>query len=528
VTVFGASDCAEVLPTSPEFTADGEEVPEFNTDQGNGTHRLCHMLLHAHGDTCVPDWQDRSVAVSARSLRVLMIQRRENARSDAQAMAARARKDKLTPAETVLSILDKRGLRRGTAKSDAGRTGCLEEIERALAKEGPLTLAVLTFPFRDQHPFKNVGQLPDAGEVETLLRFWTIATAINLCGIPCKFIALRDGNRYPCTWHISSEAKRAYGDAFGEFVHGLEIDDVLEVRDVDDKGPHESQESYEERLRGHALMYEEELAKFMCELNCCWDSLKGASSEADFASRLSQLSSGHILLPMFYPMLHWSPPCLTPGEGEYGASERLDLIKRLVGVFKPCEVLSHELVRQELLWQVLRAAAQYVSAYRSRSAANNAFGLDDVAAVAPDSLRCSIHNKSADNGTQFPLQVSNNIHRTPWHGTAELRFSRQEKQAVIDVKLAAEMWHTHVAVLPEVPNAKEMVGTSSMASWCVYCSRLANARQPFFFGADQSLPAGWASERFETLMIRSSGSVAQLREEKKRRSVQQRAQNAGK
>jgi pyoverdine/dityrosine biosynthesis protein Dit1 len=505
-----------------------EEVPEFNTDQGNGTHRLCHALLQEHGDASVPDWEASARFIDASSLRALMFQRREYARAAAKSMADGALKDKLSPAEAVLGILDKRGLRRGSAKSDLGRTSCLAGIQQALAKEGPLTLAVLTFPFHDRHPFKTVGQLPDAGEIESLLRFWTIAKAINMCGIDCKFIALRDGNRYPCTWHISPNMKRAYGEAMRELVHGLEIDDVVEVRDVDDKGPLETQTAYEQRIDAHSLMYKDELARFMDELISHWACLKVASCEADFAFRLSQLPSGCILLPMFYPMLHWSPPCATPAfDSSYSHAERLAVIKRLVNVFKPCQVPLEEDTRQELLWQALCAAAQYISAYRSRSAANNVLGLDDVAAAAPNSLRCSIHNKSKDNGSQFPLQVSGNVHRTPWHGTAELRFSRQEKLAVIDVKLAAEMWHSHVAVLPMVSCVDLSASASPTSSWMAYCNRLAKARQPFFFADESSLPAGWADEKLETLMARTCRSVAQLRQEKKQRKLQQCAQKGG-
>lgn len=514
-----------VVDAAVAVDGNSHDVPEYNTDQGNGTHQLCHELLFKHGDGAVPAWEERSETVSALSLQRLMIQRRENARAAAQVMADRAFKDKLTPAEAVLSILNKRGLRRGSAKSDKARASCLAEIEQALSREGPLTLAVLTFPFRDQHPFKNVGQLPDAGEVESLMRFWTVATAINLCGIPCKFVALRDGNRYPCTWHISPQSKRAYGDAFREFVHGLEIDDVLEVRDIDDRAPHEPQDVYENRIHLHSLVYEEKLEELMCELNCQWENLKAACSEADFAFRLSQLPSGQTLLPMFYPMLHWSPPCATPSEGEVPLRppERLMLAKRLVGVFEQCDDPVDESARSTLLWQSLCSAAQYVSAYKSRSAANNKFGLDDVAASAPNCVRCSIHNKSKDNGQQFPLQVSANVHRTPWHGTAELRFSRQERQAVVDVKLAAEMWHTHVAILPRRSCTGVVNDKSAVGSWLAYCNRLADAKQPFFFGDESSLPAGWKDEGLELLMNRTCGSVAQLRQEKKMRQLQQRA-----
>merc|ERR1711881_831755 len=113
---------------------------------------------------------------------------------------------------------------------------------------------------------------------------------------------------------------------------------------------------------------------------------------------MREVPGGEALLPVFYAMLHW----LTP------------------------------------------------SAYRSRSAANNALGLDDVSAVAPNAIRMSIHNKSPDNGVQFPIKVGVNVHRTPWHGTAEVRFSKREKALVIDTKLAAEMWRSHVAVLPSI------------------------------------------------------------------------------
>jgi hypothetical protein len=277
----------------------------------------------------------------------------------------------------------------------------LLEIEAALAKSGTLTLAVLTFPFRDRHPFKNVGQSPDAGELESLIRLWTVGKAINLCGIACKVVALRDGNRYPCTWHIPSEEKAAYGDGFRLMVHSLALDDVLEVRDVDERTEAETLEAWQTRTQGHAKAYQSELTQIMEELSLHRDMLFSAASETEFAKLMTRLPCGSALLDMFYPMLHWSPPCTTPS-GKYGVVERRELIRRLVNVFKPDGCPELEGARRELLWEALTSAAQYISSYKSRSAANNVLGLDDVAAVAPNSLRLSIHNKSKDNGSQFP------------------------------------------------------------------------------------------------------------------------------
>ena len=113
-----------------------------------------------------------------------------------------------------------------------------------------------------------------------------------------------------------------------------------------------------------------------------------------------------------------------------------------------------------------------------------------MSAVVPDALRMSIHNKSPDNGVQFPIAVGGNVHRTPWHGTAEARFSKSEKSLVFDTKLAAEMWNTHVAVLPSLAEKMDMEDHRAVA-WHRYAAKLASARQPLFFADVSSLPSAW-------------------------------------
>merc|ERR1712190_198655 len=199
---------------------------------------------------------------------------------------------------------------------------------------------------------------------------------------------------------------------------------------------------------------------------------------------------GESLLPVFYSTLHTLPPSVTPADCQaYGLPERSALMRCLLDIFKRSANEEIELSRQNLVWETLVSTCKYVSAYRSRSAANNQLGLDDVSAVAPDALRMSIHNKSSDNGAQFPVRVSLNVHRTPWHGTAEVRFSKREKALVIDTKLAAEMWKTHAAVLPFLHDADEGEKDGRAEAWQRYAAKLAHAGQPFFFADTSTLPA---------------------------------------
>jgi len=509
-----------------------EEVPEYNTDQGSGTHQLCQQLVSDFDFNNL--WRAQlfskeALHVDASALLDVMNARREQALRTAESLSSHALKQKMTAANAIFSILDKRGIRRGTAKSASARQQCLLEIESALAKPGVLTLAVLTFPFRDMHPFKNVGQSADAGELESLIRLWTIGKAINLCGVECKVVALRDGNRYPCTWHIPSDQKRAYGDGFRQMVHALSLDDVLDVRDVDDRTEAETMEAWQTRMQGHAEAYQSELKRIMEEMSLHQDGLFSAASETEFAKLMTKLPYGKTLLDMFYPMLHWSPPCATPS-GIYGVPERQELIRRLVNVFQPDACPELEGARRELLWDALTSAAQYVSSYKSRSAANNTLGLDDVTAVAPDSLRLSIHNKSKDNGSQFPVEVAANVHRMPWHGSAELRFSRQQKHAVIDVKLAAEMWHSHIAVVPEITSTSQLASVLEdprKASWFRYCTALEQAQQPFFFADAATLPSGWdRAGGLAPLMTHVAEPVPERRKQTQRRATLPSAERA--
>lgn len=166
-------------------------------------------------------------------------------------------------------------------------------------------------------------------------------------------------------------------------------------------------------------------------------------------------------------------------------------MRELLNVFSPSADEEMERSRQNLVWESLISTCKYVSAYRSRSVANNQLGLDDVSAVAPRALRMSIHNKSPDNGVQFPIKVGVNVHRTPWHGSAEARFSKREKALVIDTKLAAEMWSTHVAVLPCVSDSIQAMDDERAAAWQRYAAKLADARQPLFFADESTLPVEW-------------------------------------
>jgi len=235
------------------------------------------------------------------------------------------------------------------------------------------------------------------------------------------------------------------------------------------------------------------------------------------------------MLPMFYAMLHGLPPCATPMAGEFqGISERRKLMARILGVFTPSADEAKELARQELLWQSVVSACKYVSAYKSRSAANNPLGLDDVSAVAPNALRLSIHNKSKENGQQFPIKVGYNSHRTPWHGSAELRFSGHEKAVVFDVKMAAEMWNTHVAVVPST-STDVLVATKSThaVAWERYCARLESANQPFFFADSSTLPENWHASEVLPLLLRRVVKSGDASRKKSRRARDVQTVNAG-
>jgi len=472
-------------------------VPDYNTDQGNGTHLLCAQLLET-GDFSADEVLSQTLNIKSETLHAMMLTRVQHATNVAENLAKKAKAESSSLSEAVLNILDKGDVRRGAAKSEIGRAGCMQEIETAMARPGDLRFAVLTFPFRDHHPFKNVGALPDAGEAEALIRFWTIAKAISCLDVPCKVVALRDGTRYPSGWHYPIEEKKRYGDCFRDLVQALGLDEHLEVRDVDDRTEDESSEAYEERLDGHNDMYEQEMRSLLATLDPYRESLLAADSEAEFGKLMHEIPGGDSLLPVFYSMLHGLTPSATPASGAaYGLHERSMLMRDLLNIFSPSAEEEIEHSRQILVWEALVSTCKYVSAYRSRSAANNVLGLDDVSAVAPDAIRMSIHNKSPDNGVQFPIKVGANVHRTPWHGTAEMRFSKREKALVIDTKLAAEMWTSHVAVLPSITDSKgqDVQPNCQVTAWERYATKLADARQPFFFADESTLPSEWHDDK---------------------------------
>mmetsp|Transcript_112427 Transcript_112427/g.318050 ORF Transcript_112427/g.318050 Transcript_112427/m.318050 type:complete len:521 (+) Transcript_112427:80-1642(+) len=499
----------------PAVNSQGGNAPEeteYNTDQGCSTHELCQQLFAQRGDDCIPS------ALFANKLEVppsvllqFVVKRRERAFHQATELARVVQAGRPPLAEAVFAILQGRmkqlqGPRRGPPMTPAARAVALDQIAAAMARPGGLRLALLTFPCRDLSPVKSVGQLPDAGEVEALIRLWMLGVAIRLLGLPCKVLVLRDSRRYPCFWHEPQEKSEAYGAALSELIDALSLGDVLELRDVDDDGAgdNESQVDQQVRMQCHHGLYQAGLSSFLEELAPQREPLLSARSEPEFRERLLHLPCGRDLLSMMFPVLHSLPPCAVEAfEDPQEPSARRQILQRLIGIFKPqgAPEETEETARRELLWQALVGAAQYIASYRSRSAANNHLGADDVASVAPGSLRLSIHSKGADWGWQFPVQVGQNVHRTPWHGTAELRWSRRQRQPVIDVKMAAEMWHDHVAVFPASKQASPE-GVECPRSWDRYCARLEEACQPFFLADPVTLPAGWQCSQLASLWPR--------------------------
>merc|ERR1719215_819610 len=112
---------------------------------------------------------------------------------------------------------------------------------------------------------KSLGQAPDAGELESLFRLWTIGRTIGLLGIKCRVVALRDGFRYPSHWHLPAEWKWSYGDRLRELVHSFALDDLLEVRDLNEKGDFETDAAFSLRVQSHHEIYEENLQGFLDE-----------------------------------------------------------------------------------------------------------------------------------------------------------------------------------------------------------------------------------------------------------------------
>jgi hypothetical protein len=129
-------------------------VTDYNTDQGNGTHLLCSELLEA-GNFTSTEVLSKPLDIKSETLHAMMLTRVQHAADVAQNLAKKAKAETSSLSEAILSILDKGDVRRGAAKSEIGRAGCLDEIEAALAKPGDLRFAVLTFPFRDHHPLRT-------------------------------------------------------------------------------------------------------------------------------------------------------------------------------------------------------------------------------------------------------------------------------------------------------------------------------------------------------------------------------------
>uniref|UniRef100_A0A914C8E6 DUF2357 domain-containing protein n=1 Tax=Acrobeloides nanus TaxID=290746 RepID=A0A914C8E6_9BILA len=427
-------------------------------------------------------------------------------RAKAIAVRALARAEKkgrwkghATVAHLIAEVLLEKEIRRGPLPSQPEREDRVLKIAHLLANSHLyFRLSILGFPDRDRNPAKNDGPLPDFGEVNALLRLWTIARAIEVSrslfleqrwtllgeiagesvqgvesarsvyaqivnsplkrqlavalnkmgrsskwlelGLPIKDFpptrvsVVRDSKRYPCFWTDPESDIEAYNRGLKFYVQALALDDFLDIKSHEEL---ETEKDPNEVLifrTRRDQIYAEKLRVACLPFERHRDVLLSISNRYSFLDKARSLDPDGKIPELIETILHGR---WHPELADQTAAFRLEF---LANIYTPKLNPELEAIRQRVLWSSIVGAAQYAAAYESNTRSKNRDGIDDVEFLLPNSLRLSIHKKPESSG-HFTIEIGPSIHRTPWHGTAAMRDSQDGKGVSLETRLSLELKH---------------------------------------------------------------------------------------
>jgi hypothetical protein len=256
---------------------------------------------------------------------------------------------------------------------------------------------------------------------------------------PISILAIRDARRYPCFSSESESDIEHYKDELNR------MHDVLQIGGGVILTSHEELEAQINpielgKFRVHReTIYRGKKEKYLEIFQSKKQDLFKACSRTEFLNLLGAYESSGKIPAIFEAILHSKHhDSLLAWSSQFGVEASQHALHFLMTIYQPRCESQLELLRQELLWQTLAGAVEYVAAYESNSKGGNHLQLDDVELVAPGSIRLSIHQKPEYAG-HFAVQVGASVHRTPWHGTAYVREDSQGKGYVLESRLALEL-----------------------------------------------------------------------------------------
>ncbi|WGS19316.1 MULTISPECIES: L-tyrosine/L-tryptophan isonitrile synthase family protein [unclassified Bradyrhizobium] len=252
--------------------------------------------------------------------------------------------------------------------------------------------------------------------------------------IPVRILACRDAGRYPCFDTVSLEQIAAYRAVLSDALEAFSVDqrffrlvDYAEIKkSVQDTSGHKEAMRY----------YAKRKAAFLSDVERILPAIWSARGRDEMHKELSEIDPEGVLRPLFEPILFsLEHSCISDAARQTGLDEKRLYVEAMQTIYLPQDDEKLERLRRQLIEESLRGAILYCSAYEANTGSKNPVGFDDVAAVFPNALRMSIHQKPESSG-HFTIHVSPTRKRTPWHGTATLTTGRTPDEICIAIDLA--------------------------------------------------------------------------------------------
>ncbi|MGY3133743.1 hypothetical protein ACVWZM_004425 [Bradyrhizobium sp. USDA 4501] len=258
--------------------------------------------------------------------------------------------------------------------------------------------------------------------------------------VPVRILACRDAGRYPCFDTVSLEQIANYRAVLSDAVEAFSIDqrffrliDYAEIKKSVQGTPGHKQAMH---------YFAKRKAGFLSDVERILPTIWSTRGRDEMRKELSEIDPEGVLTPLFEPILFsLEHSCVSDIARQTGLSEQRLYVQAMQTIYLPQDDEKVERLRRQLIDASLRGAALYCAAYEANTGSKNPVGFDDVAAVFPNALRMSIHQKPESVG-HFTVHVSPTRNRTPWHGTASLTSGRTPDEICIGIDLAEHLEST--------------------------------------------------------------------------------------
>ncbi|GKS84033.1 hypothetical protein AVMA1855_07795 [Acidovorax sp. SUPP1855] len=250
-----------------------------------------------------------------------------------------------------------------------------------------------------------------------------------------QVLGVQDAGRYPCFSTTSMTTIAKYRKLLLDFVSFLQLPKenfrLVAYEEIADRMQSEDRYTQNE-------FYEARLKQLRLEIDACLKKLYIAGSREDFHRILSESTTTPQLSTLFeailFSIVH---PTLNTGN-EFTSENIRHYVVMMSNIYEAASNEASEIIRRRIIFSSLNGAAEYCAAYESNTGSKNPSGFDDVAVIAPDALRMSIHRKQESIG-HFSVSVSPSHGRTPWHGTVAFHRQSSANTIGISVDLAVDL-----------------------------------------------------------------------------------------